>query len=343
MKLSLFERAITCCLLGAGTIAVASGMKLTAHPTEGTGGSFVSSDGDDELAVSTDEDQDVEEGLEDIDEGAIAKLIAEAQEATDEAKEDRRNALKDALSEVFRKRTQAQRTRIEGMKARLESIESQLERRSNLEDQIVQRRLAELLGDKDELSWDHEPAIDFDELGKTDGPKHFWGRAFGFEFPKELSMVHSDAMATFGHDKIDPRAREQFLQAKKQAEQAKKQAEQAESGAADTVKRFLKDRNNQEAAAMEKNWTERIHAKESERGLRGNLNNSLDRKLPELERFQKTLEGKRKELEKFKGKDGEMDALRGKLEAMQAQSKMLEQQLEGIAKMKAEAAKNRGR
>ena len=61
MKLNLFERAITCCLLGAGTIAIASGMKLTSHPTEGVGGGFVCSDDDD----NGDEDNGDEDQVED--------------------------------------------------------------------------------------------------------------------------------------------------------------------------------------------------------------------------------------------------------------------------------------
>lgn len=330
MKLSLFERAITCCLLGAGTIAVASGMKMTSHPNEGAGASMVRPDVDDD-AESPDGVQEAEAGMEsDGDEGevAIEKLIAEAQEATDETYEEKRNALKDALTEVFRKRTESQRTRIAGMKAKLEAIEAQLDRRTNLEDQIVQRRIGELLGDKDELSWDHEPAIDFDGLGKTDRAKHFLGRAFGFEFPTEfpLELESVMAMANDNFRQTDPRSKEQFLQARKQAEQAKKQAGKVAAEFAAVQKK----RMEQARSTSEKNSDLQV------------LRSDLDSKLSDLTGLQKSIEGKQRLLEQIRGKEGEMEALRGKLnklDVMRGQSEALQQQLEAAAKRNAETAR----
>ena len=330
MKLSLFERAITCCLLGAGTIAVASGMKMTSHRTEGTGASMVRPDGDDD-AESPDGAQDAEEGTESDDdeaEGAIEKLIVEAQEATDEAKEEKRNALKDALTEVFRKRTESQRTRIAGMKAKLEAIEAQLDRRTNLEDQIVQRRLGELLGDKDELSWDHEPAIDFDGLGKSDGAKHFLDRAFGFEFPTEFPLELESVM-TMANDKYrqtDPRSREQLLQARKQAEQAKMQAERVATEFATVQKKRM-----EQARFTNENNSE----------LRA-IRSDLDCKLPDWIGLQKSIEGKQRLLEQIRGKEGEMEALRGKLnklDVMRGQSDALQQQIEAASQGNANTAR----
>lgn len=338
MKMSLFERAITCCLLGAGTFAVASGMKLTAHTTDGAGGSIARSDGDDdgdsdgqEEASSADDERDAEEGMDNgNNEETMAKLVAEIHKATGAAKEEKRDALKNALADVFRKRTQMQRTRIEGMKEKLEAIESQLERRSNLEEQIVQRRLAELLGDKDELSWDHDTAIDVDGLGKSEGAKHLWGRAFGFEFPGAFDAERSDWRSSLGHQ-IDPQVREQLLL-------AKKQAEQAERAAVDAA-RHLRDARNSDAKLLEKTAAERVRFADEGQTRWREMRNNFERKLPELDVLQKSFEGKQTLLGQLKGKDGEMDALREMLEAMQSQSKLIEKQLDELAKKKAEAAK----
>lgn len=331
MKLSLFERAITCCLLGAGTIAVSSGMKMTSHPNEGAGASMVRTDGDD--VESLDGAQDAEVGTESDDDegdGAIEKLIVEAQEATGETKEEKRNALKDALTEVFRKRTESQRTRIAEIKTKLEAIESQLDRRTNLEDQIVQRRLGELLGDKDELSWDHEPVVDFDGLGKTDRAKHFLGRAFGFEFPTEFSF-DLESVITMANDKYrqtDPRSHERVLQARKHAEQAKKQAERVATEFATVQKK----RMEQARSTTEKNSDLRV------------LGSDLDSKLPDLTGLQKSIEGKQRLLEQIKGKEVEMKALRGKLDKldlMRGQSEALQQQIEAAAQGNANTARRK--
>ena len=337
MKMSLFERAITCCLLGAGTFAVASGMKLTAHSTDGTGSIFVSSEGDDDdgndrESGSTDDEQDADEGKDnDINEDRIAKLVAEAENASDEAKEEKRNELRDALTEVFRKKTQAQRTRIEGMKEKLEAIETQLERRSNLEEQIVQRRLAELLGDKDELSWDHEPAFDVDVLGRLGGAKHSWGSAFGFDLDRVMEMEYSNIIAKKGNHQIDSRAREQLLQAKKQAELAGK-------ATAAAARQFL-DAQNSDSRLLEKRAAERVrNAGEVESQLRF-LRNTLDRKLPELGELKKEYVEKKKLFEQHLLENSKGDDINN----WKMQLKVLDEKLEEFAKQKAEAAKSRGK
>ncbi len=342
MKFNLFERAITCCLLGAGTIAIASGMKLTSHPTEGAGVGFVCSDDDDNsdddnsdedqverTEVELDDDEDMKDG---DDEGAIAKLIAEAHEASDENKEEKRIAIKDALTDTFRKRTQAQRTRIASMKEKLEAIESQLERRSNLEDQIVQRRLGELLGDKDELGWDHEPEIDLESLGNAAEPRQFLRRMYGFEFPKNYPTEYGTrmamAMATDANLRSDPLAREQLLQAKKQVEQAER--------AASEVKRQFREVRIPDSAAVKDEVLSRIR-RLKDLGKLEDLH-TLERSLPDLEGVPKLLDGRQKHFEQLKGNDGDVVALRGKLEAMRAQSNAIELQIEAIAKKNAEAA-----
>lgn len=138
MKWNLFERGITCLLLSAATIAVASGVKL-ADPPEDDEVAMVTEEGaEEEIAESVAED--VSEELaevsieDDQSEERLNALVEEIQSASEGEKGAKRETLKIALTEVFRKRTEAQRTRIAMMREKLETIEAQLERRSTAED-----------------------------------------------------------------------------------------------------------------------------------------------------------------------------------------------------------------
>ena len=305
MKWNLFERGITCLLLSAATIAVASGVKL-ADPPE-----------DDEVAMIAEEAEEVEiaesvtEAVVDelaevsIEDGGsderLSAMVEEVQSASDGEKEAKREMLKNALTEVFRKRTEAQRTRIALMREKLETIEAQLERRSTAEDQIVQRRMSELLGDKDELSWDHEPDVNL-----TNGKRAMQERAildfpsnFPTEFPMEVEIAsgrelreQSSAGVAYERRRVD-------------VERAAREAAIARANADRAKTAFTRSQ-----AASQKSLGELNTRLKGLNRLNGNGNQTHD------DREQK------------------VEQLRQQLEAMRSQSKALEKQLQEISKAK---------
>lgn len=304
MKWNLFERGITCLLLSAATIAVASGVKL-ADPPEDDEVAMVAEEGAEEVETAESVTEVVADELAEVsieDGGSderLRALVEEIQSASEEEKGAKRETLKNALTEVFRKRTEAQRTRIAMMREKLETIEAQLERRSTAEDQIVQRRMNELLGDKDELSWDHEP-----EMSLSNGKRALKERAimefprnFPTEFPMEVEIAnerelreHSSAGLAFEkrRDSFDRSVRDVIERAnadRAKAVQARNQASRASLGELNTRLKGLNP-------------------------LTGNINQSQGDRAQQVEH------------------------LRQQLEAMRSQSKALEKQLQEISKAK---------
>lgn len=251
MKSGIAERAITCGLLGAATIAVASGMNrldvFAQDPVEAN------------KAVAPGKLVGEFELLERVaDAGAsgeqrLAKLVEAVEKASDADKEAKKIALKKALIEIFKTKTQAQQKRIAEMKERFQTIESQLERRMELQEQIVQRRLRELLGEKDELSWDPESAVDIGLLesglnGKSGvatrwllsgaGPESpvegylnaamDYPKVFPAEYPVEHSFEFPLAGAAASRDRYLQRSKLGADQAERAATDAKRTAERGE-------------------------------------------------------------------------------------------------------------------
>jgi hypothetical protein len=65
-----------------------------------------------------------------------------------------RQKLEDILEASFKLRLQLQGLEVAAIKSKLADIESRVQRRSQLRQQIINRRLRELLGEKDDLSWE---------------------------------------------------------------------------------------------------------------------------------------------------------------------------------------------
>ena len=352
MKLNLLERTVTCCLVGAATLAIASGWKR-ADPPEGDGVSFIgaaafekSADLEaDEPARGPDLARVVEvrlDGRDDTTEQELDKLVKAFEKASGADKEVKRNALREALTKVFRERTEAQRTRIAEMKERLNAIETQLERRSNLEEQIVQRRLGELLGDKDELSWDHEPALEVLEFAERRGEsREPIERAHEYlteilEFPNEYRSLDRSA-ASGGQSRSSENRMQQH-----------RAMQLAEEKAADAAKGAREAQNSAARAEVQaRSEMDRIRdAKEKDANfqeVRSRLSRDMKKReeqLPGLERLRGSLlEGPI--LESVRGRESE--ALRAELAAVRAQSEMLKKQLDELSKQKSEMSKQRER
>ncbi len=358
MKLNLLERTVTCCLVGAATLAIASGWKR-ADPPEGDGVSFIgaaafekSADLEaDEPARGPDLARVVEvrlDGRDDTAEQELDKLVKAFEKASGADKEVKRNALREALTKVFRERTEAQRTRIAEMKERLNAIETQLERRSNLEEQIVQRRLGELLGDKDELSWDHEPALEVLEFAERRGESREpieHAMEFLMEYPKEFpkefpSFRESPASARQELSRERAEQQRAMQLAEERAAVAVKRAREAQTLAAKAQERKAQDRGEVDRvrAVKEKD----VNLQEARSLLSRDMKRMEDR-LPGLDGLRGTLLDEQAIFERYRGRDAEAEALRAELAAMRAQSEMLKKQLDELSKQKSEMSKQRER
>ena len=81
-----------------------------------------------------------------------------------------RQKLEDVVKAGFQVRLQLQGLEVAAIKSKLADIESRVQRRSQLRQQIIDRRLHELLGEKDDLSWEVarsapvQPSNSLDEL-----------------------------------------------------------------------------------------------------------------------------------------------------------------------------------
>ncbi len=67
---------------------------------------------------------------------------------------DARGELESLLEKAFQSRIQIQSIEVSILKDRLQNIESRVQQRAQLRQQIIDRRLHELLGEKDDLSWE---------------------------------------------------------------------------------------------------------------------------------------------------------------------------------------------
>lgn len=73
----------------------------------------------------------------------------EAGNVPDQVLEEQRNRIKAAVEEAFEMRQRLQLTEVERLQERLNTIERRVQRREVLKDRIIERRLAELLGESD--------------------------------------------------------------------------------------------------------------------------------------------------------------------------------------------------
>lgn len=90
---------------------------------------------------------------------------------------DARDELESLLEKAFQSRIQIQSIEVSILKDRLQNIESRVHQRAQLRKQIIDRRLHELLGEKDDLSWEVAqtspvlPARSLDEIPSLPGPE----------------------------------------------------------------------------------------------------------------------------------------------------------------------------
>ena len=319
LRFNFAERAITCGLLGAVTIAVASGMHRVEVDTDSA-----ADPNSPQSARAVIQEFVFEERL-DVElantEQRLAKLVEAVENSTDADKDAKKSEIKQALTEIFRNRTEAQRKRIAEMKDRLKTIESQLDRRVELQEQIVQRRLGELLGEKDELSW--EPTSDFDTgIMEVRRPLNDWsGRlglpsATGTESPAEYPTEFPVPAAAASRDRTTPRSRKGAEQVEKAANDAKRAAEQIRSlHVLPQDTRILTDKLSRDPVQL---------------GALENLRGSLvlqERLLGEL-------------LEKKMGLGAQTEE---RLKALQAQFEILQKQTEAIRRQALESAESRGK
>ncbi|MFO0921007.1 MAG: hypothetical protein U0905_00760 [Pirellulales bacterium] len=88
------------------------------------------------------------------DENKVHKLLDSFRRSSKEDKENYRKQLVDIVEAQFDRKQQQQTKKVEEMQEQLRRIQDQLSRRAELRSQIVERRIAQLLGEPDELRWD---------------------------------------------------------------------------------------------------------------------------------------------------------------------------------------------
>lgn len=84
-----------------------------------------------------------------------------------------RRELESLLEQSFQSRLQIQSIEVSILQSRLKKIESRVHQRAQLREQIIDRRLHELLGEKDDLSWEvvqPDLKIEFDSSENLPGP-----------------------------------------------------------------------------------------------------------------------------------------------------------------------------
>lgn len=97
----------------------------------------------------------------------LKKLLREYQQA----KPDQRPAMRADIAEVvnsqFSNKLESQQKRLDRLREEANQIEAHLQKRRELSASIVDRRVKELLGEKDELSWDEEKFVPFSGFDST--------------------------------------------------------------------------------------------------------------------------------------------------------------------------------
>ncbi len=112
-------------------------------------------------------------------ENEIRGLVKKHAKADKEEQKALHAEIESKVGSLFDRRVTTQTNKIAELQAHIKKIQDQLERRKQLRKQIVERRVADLLGEPDELDWDEPigpvshllPMLDFREesLGDTRG------------------------------------------------------------------------------------------------------------------------------------------------------------------------------
>lgn len=90
----------------------------------------------------------------------IAILLHELREAQESSPNpEKLQTLRRLVAEQFDKRHKSQVARLETIQAELQRTQEILDRRNGQRDEIIERRLAQLLGEQDPLQWDYQPAV----------------------------------------------------------------------------------------------------------------------------------------------------------------------------------------
>ncbi len=85
-------------------------------------------------------------------------IVAWANAKDQDAKAELRAQIHELVTIIFSIRMQAQQNRVARLKAEVEKVEEYLAKRQGLSDQIIERRVKELLRERDELNWDDNPS-----------------------------------------------------------------------------------------------------------------------------------------------------------------------------------------
>lgn len=90
----------------------------------------------------------------------IAILLHELREGQESSPNpERLQMLRKWVAEQFDQRHKSQVARLETIQAELQRTQEILDRRNGQRDEIIERRLAQLLGEQDPLQWDYQPAV----------------------------------------------------------------------------------------------------------------------------------------------------------------------------------------
>lgn len=90
----------------------------------------------------------------------IANLLRELREAQESSPNpEKLQMLRKLVAEQFDKRHKSQVARLESIQAELQRTQEILDRRNGQRDEIIERRVAQLLGEQDPLRWDYQPAV----------------------------------------------------------------------------------------------------------------------------------------------------------------------------------------
>lgn len=90
----------------------------------------------------------------------IANLLRELREAQESPPNpEKLQTLRKLVAEQFDKRHKSQVARLADVQAELQRTQEILVRRNGQRDEIIERRVAQLLGEQDPLQWDYQPAV----------------------------------------------------------------------------------------------------------------------------------------------------------------------------------------
>ena len=188
---------------------------------------------------------------------------------TKRRKPKKRQKVTDKVSQMFRLRINAQQKRLESLSKQVATIEEYIAKRQERAEEIVDRRVKELLGERDELSWDEDgvevnPAqdpmfLEFQGNGLR-GASIFGLRNEGGSINTEPATVaaigsrrassdwqarHLESLKELAKMKSDPAARKEAQRAQASAQKAFEDAQKAfqrSRGAVDQAKSELADR-----------------------------------------------------------------------------------------------------